>query len=477
MSPIFLNQSCDPFTPQSRDCLIGNYVEYSVNVTGPDDVAVGIKFAQEKNIRLVIKNTGHDYLGKSTGKGALGLWTHNLKSLTLTDHEGPTYTGKAIRMGAGVQAFEAYEFADSHKVRVTGGECSTVGLAGGYTQSGGHSVLSSHVGLAADNALEWEVVTADGRHLTVSETENSDLYWALSGGGGGTYAVVLSLTTKVYEDGPIGGAALSFNASSLSADTYWELISTWQASLPTLIDAGAVLVYQVRNTSFNLISGTFLGSTKEGVNKLLEPFSTKLDSRNVQFSYRATYFPTYLEHFSTYFGPLPDGIYPIAQLLGGRLIPRKVIEQNNSGLTSAIRSTTEDGTFYIGGIALNVNHTIAGNEPGSNSVLPAWRETLLDIQVASDWNFQAPFAEMLDVEDRLTNRIVPMFEEITPGSGTYLSEGDFKLKTWKEDFYGENYERLRAIKRNYDPDDLFYATTAVGSDEWSVREDGRLCRL
>ena len=60
MSPIFLNQSCDPYTPESQPCLIGNYVDYSINVTGVADVTAGLRFAQEKNIRLVIKNTGHE---------------------------------------------------------------------------------------------------------------------------------------------------------------------------------------------------------------------------------------------------------------------------------------------------------------------------------------------------------------------------------------------------------------------------------
>lgn len=62
MSPLLLNQSCDPFTSEARPCLIGNYVEYSINVSGPSDAAAGLRFAQEKNIRLVIKNTGHEYV-------------------------------------------------------------------------------------------------------------------------------------------------------------------------------------------------------------------------------------------------------------------------------------------------------------------------------------------------------------------------------------------------------------------------------
>jgi FAD/FMN-containing dehydrogenase len=57
-----------------------------------------------------------------------------------------------------------------------------------------------------------------------------------------------------------------------------------------------------------------------------------------------------------------------------------------------------------------------------------------------------------------------------------MNEADFHLATWKEDFYGENYARLRTIKAKYDPSDLFYATTAVGSDAWSVAADRRMCR-
>ncbi|KAK2598894.1 hypothetical protein QQS21_005636 [Conoideocrella luteorostrata] len=74
-------------------------------------------------------------------------------------------------IGAGVQAFEAYTTAGSHGLRI----------------EGGHSLLSSMHGMGADLILEWEAVTANGTHLIASPTENKDLYWAFSGGGGGTY--------------------------------------------------------------------------------------------------------------------------------------------------------------------------------------------------------------------------------------------------------------------------------------------------
>jgi hypothetical protein len=60
MSPFFQNATCDPYTSRNDPCLSGNYVEYAINVTNFDDVKAGLLFAQEKNIRVVIKNTGHE---------------------------------------------------------------------------------------------------------------------------------------------------------------------------------------------------------------------------------------------------------------------------------------------------------------------------------------------------------------------------------------------------------------------------------
>ena len=82
------------------------------------------------------------------------------------EYEGSDYEGPAIKMGAGVQAFEAYEFANKNYLRIIEGQCITAGLTGDYTQGEGHSILSLEYGMAADNTLEWEVVTAEGRHLT-----------------------------------------------------------------------------------------------------------------------------------------------------------------------------------------------------------------------------------------------------------------------------------------------------------------------
>ncbi|TGJ87544.1 hypothetical protein E0Z10_g1203 [Xylaria hypoxylon] len=177
MAPYFANNSCNPFLPEASPCTVGAYVSYSVNVSQPMDIARTLWFATYFNIRVVVKNTGHDYNGKSTGAGAISLWTHNLKKIKMIDYKSVNYTGKAIKVGAGVQVEEAYAAASAQGLTVVGGECPTVGYAGGYTQGGGHSALSSKHGLAADQVLEWEVVDGRGRLLQANPSVNPDLYW------------------------------------------------------------------------------------------------------------------------------------------------------------------------------------------------------------------------------------------------------------------------------------------------------------
>lgn len=179
MAPFFANQSCDPWTPRERPCELGTYVSYAVNATGADQIAAAINFVREKNVRLVIRNTGHDYLGRSTGAGGLAVWTHYLKEITTVQWDDADFTGTALKLGAGVQGYEMLQAATALGRVAVGGECPTVGVAGGYTQSGGHSALSTNFGLAADQTLSFEVVTASGELVTASKTENTDLYWAL----------------------------------------------------------------------------------------------------------------------------------------------------------------------------------------------------------------------------------------------------------------------------------------------------------
>ncbi|KAF7900997.1 hypothetical protein EAF00_003218 [Botryotinia globosa] len=105
---------------------------------------------------------------------------------------------KEVVVGSWVSSQQAYEFADANNGILVAGNCPTVALAGGYWKGGGHGPLATKFGLAVDQVLEWQVVTGVGTLVTATPTQNPDLFWALSGGGGGTYGIVLSATMKFH---------------------------------------------------------------------------------------------------------------------------------------------------------------------------------------------------------------------------------------------------------------------------------------
>lgn len=187
-------------------------------------------------------------------------------------------------MGAGVQALEAYQYTHDQGLVVIGGNAPTIGLAGGYTQGGVHSPLSSKFGLAADQALEWEVVTAQGDYLKASPTENADLHWALSGGGGGTYAIVTSLIVKAFPDPRNSAANLTFSSIGVSEDSFWSVIEVFQLSLPSIVDAGAVAVFLLDKENLTLGPLQGPGIPQAQLEQLLKPTLDKLIEKNINYS-------------------------------------------------------------------------------------------------------------------------------------------------------------------------------------------------
>ncbi|EEB97762.1 hypothetical protein MPER_02850, partial [Moniliophthora perniciosa FA553] len=150
------------------------------------------------------------YLGRSTARDSFMIWTHHLKNITDSDAFGPvnstsSETFKALTLGAGVQWHEAYDAAEQNGRVVVGGLTAdgSVGAAGGWILGGGHSALAPSYGLGVDNALQFTVVIASGEVLTVNAYSNPDLFWALRGGGGGTFGVVTSVTYRTHELVPV----------------------------------------------------------------------------------------------------------------------------------------------------------------------------------------------------------------------------------------------------------------------------------
>jgi FAD/FMN-containing dehydrogenase len=161
-----LNQSCYRDTGQSSMCSQGDVPVYGVAVQSISDIAAAVNFSAARNLRLVIKNTGHDYLGRSSGGGALSIWTHNMKNISFSSNYEPVGSGgkgvgTTVTIGAGVQLAELYAAVGHADQSVVVGLAHTVGAAGGYIQGGGHSPLGPWKGQSTDNAIEFEVVIAN----------------------------------------------------------------------------------------------------------------------------------------------------------------------------------------------------------------------------------------------------------------------------------------------------------------------------
>ena len=373
-------------------------------------------------------------------------------------------------MGAG----EALLFVSKAGYRIVTGECGTVGISGGYTQGGGHGPLNSAYGLAADNVLEWEVVTGDGEHLIATPQQNTDLYWAFSGGGGGTYGVALSMTIKIHPDGPITGPVLSFASPNVGNETYWKAVGVFLKHLPGIVKGTNHSVqFSLWNDNFGALF-VLLDQDSSTVNATLGSLLAELDSIGMPYNLEVGESATFVDYYNTFYGPLPYGLEPPSTTLNSRIIPEWVAvdPEANAKLMDAMTLSTETGEFQVACTASDTNRT----DHPDNAVLPAWRESIAACNMNAFWNWSAPLSQNLEVKGRMVDVYAPAWDAATPGSGVYLNEIDPWYKgDFKQTMYGANYPRLLEIKHQHDPHHLFYGHHAVGSDEFSITPGGNLC--
>ncbi|KAK8168187.1 hypothetical protein BKA80DRAFT_300164 [Phyllosticta citrichinensis] len=272
MMPWFQNASYDPFAPREQRCELGNYPVYSIDVSSADDIAAGFKTSAFRELIF------SSFLGKSAGKGALSLWTSNMKStVVIKKYKSSSYNETAMEMAAGVRGADVYPVVKANGLVVVGGSCPSVGLVGGFTQGGGHSIFTSSFSMGADQVLGWEVITDDGRRVTAAPKENSDLYWALSGGSPGAFGVVVSTTIRAYKDRRFGGAALSFTSAGITIYTFWKDFSSWQAQVRAVVDSGASAAYVLSANLFLIQPLAYPGATEAQTRNLLKPFTDTLN--------------------------------------------------------------------------------------------------------------------------------------------------------------------------------------------------------
>ena len=175
---------------------------YAVAARNAHDIAAAVNFARENNLRLVVKGGGHSYQGTSNAPDSLLIWTRHMHDIEMHDAfvpQGCEHTLQpqpAVTVGAGTIGMQAYDAVTTKGGKyVQGGGCRQCASAG-LVQSGGFGSYSKHYGTAAGGLLEAEVVTADGQIRIANACTNPDLFWALKGGGGGSFGVVSKMTLR-----------------------------------------------------------------------------------------------------------------------------------------------------------------------------------------------------------------------------------------------------------------------------------------
>ena len=473
----------------------------AVAAANANDIAQAIAFARKHDLKLVIKGTGHDYLGRSCAPNSLLVWTHNMRDVTVHDAfvpEGSNTAGlPAVTVAAGARWLEAYDAVTNHSGRyVQGGGCTSVGACGGFILGSGFGALSKRFGTGAGSMLEAEVVTANGEVLTVNEAQHPDLFWALRGGGGGTFGVVTKLTLQTHElPKTLGGFMGTIHAKTDTA--YKALIEEFIRFYPEHINNenwGETVQFTPDNTL--KLALIFIDLPEKEAKRIWQPFMEWLDAHpndyerdielvsvpfkdywNIDF-WLANY-PALIQE-DTRAGQ-PKGQFwwktndsAVSAYMYGyqsRWIP----------LTNFHQPETLAQTFFDASrhwsFKLYVNKALAGASP---TAIARDRKTCINPTVfdAAAWVLMqasdtdifpgVPGYEPDPVKaEALAARVaagMAVIRDATPGAGNYANEADYHEPDWQEAFWGTNYPRLLAIKHRYDPTGFFSTHHSVGSE-------------
>lgn len=449
----------DPLAFDKAACHSGNLASYFIDVRYYTDVQKALRFSEMTGIRLSVKNKGHDYKGRSSGKGTLALWVSNLDSISYEPEfvpEGCSTSYDAVTIGPGVLTQTIYEYADAVNKTFIGGYSQSVGAGGGFFLGGGHSVLSPVYGLAVDRVVQVKVVTANGQYLVANECSNTDLFFALRGGGGSAFGVVMESSHRLEPQLTLQVASLNF---------------TGHSNLSTLAIWYETLVNETYKWGTQGWGGHIVGPTLIFVNSLLSNADAKASMRTAADFALAQggtaiveELPSYLAFFNKYVTLAEASVGP-ELILGSRLIPTSLFEsaEGRETLSSTIAGLLSFASPYIPVVPpFLYNYT-----EGTTSVTPAWRRSLWHLSLHSVWSWNSSVDYIQEQYEAVTQH-VQQFRDITPGSGAYFNEGDVYEPNHPYSYWGNNYERLLSIKKRYDPVGLLDCWQCVG---WKGEND------
>ena len=474
---------------------------YAVAAESPADIVAAVNFVRKHGIKLVIKGTGHDYLGRSNAPDSLLVWTHKMRKITV--HEAFTPTGgngpgvPAVTVEAGTRWLEVYaEVTGRHRRYVQGGGCTSVGAAGGFILGGGFGALSKRYGSAAGSMLEAEVITADGKRVIANELQHPDLFWALRGGGGGTFGVVTRLTLQTHTmPTTIGGLNGSIEAASDKA--FRELLARFARFYSENLNNSS-WGETVKITPGNQLklSLAFIDLSEEQALSVWEPFRAWLESRPGDYRHDLGFMVLpfeklwdldfWLENAPTMVELDPRKDQPADQFwwasnqkavseyiynYQSRWLPLRLFDEPEQ-LAETLFAASRHWEF-----SLYVNKGLAGipdealQRDRNTSINPAVFEAAAWVlMVASETNAfpgvpgHEPDKQKAREAAARISAGMKIIRDATPNAGTYSNESDYHEPGWQEAFWGSHYPRLLAIKKKYDPQGLFQTHHSVGSE-------------
>ena len=480
---------------------------YAIAARNADDVAAGVRFAVQHNLRLVVKGGGHSYLGTSNAPDSLLIWTRAMKKVTLHDAfvgrgcEGRVAPVPAVTAEAGAMWIDLYHAVTTEAARyVQGGGCTTVGVAG-LVQSGGFGSFSKGFGTAAAGLLEAEVVTANGKVRTVNACNNEDLFWAIKGGGGGSFGVVTKVTLRThplpeffgfagglisarsdsafrelirrfvgfYRDklfNPHWGESIKIrpdNVLELSmvcqdlddaeVKRVWQPFFDWARTVPELTMKDVSVGARPARTWWDVVARKKRGSTA-----MISDPRPGAPVTHAWWSGDQGQVGAFVHGY--------DSVWLPAKLLQGDEQQRLV-----NALFAASRLKNVEMHFNKGIAGAPAEAVARTRDTATNpAVVDAFALVIIADGERPSYPGQARPAMDTTAARRNAHQIdlaIAELRKLVPDAGSYVSESNYFNASWQKAYWGGNYSKLRAIKTKYDPEGLFFVHHGVGSEDWS----------
>ena len=391
------------------------------------DVAAAIRFARDAGLEICVRGGGHNVAGRAVVDDAVMIDLAPMKG-TAVDPEART-----IRAEAGVVWGELNAAAAEHGLAVTGGVVSTTGIAG-LTLGGGLGWLMPKFGATIDNLLSVDVVTAEGEAITASADEHPDLFWALRGGGG-NFGVATSFEYRLHPVQQIIGGLIAFPLPA--AGDLLRFVREFSRTAPDELMLVAGLVNAPDGSGFKLgaVLVCHCGS-EEQANADLKPLLS------------------YGEPVMSQVGPMP---YPVMNTLLDDGYPKGALNYWKSGFFADITDevidiATKSFAEYPSNMSGMVFEHFHGAVTRVGVTETPWphRHDGFNLVMTAEWMDPALTEQCITWTRSTYAKLEPHME-----GARYVNYLDADDASGVRAAYGPNYDRLVAVKRQYDPENVF----------------------